>query len=132
MTDTPRHRPTKEEAEAAVRTLIEWAGDDPDREGLTETPGRVTRSYRELPLRFAEAEGFDEVHDIVLGRCSMCHAAEPAWEGLLWAPKGVRLETEGQIARAAREIYLQAGVSHGISSTIRPAPRKPAVAALPA
>ena len=36
------------EAEAAVRTLIRWAGDDPDREGLVDTPGRVTRSYREL------------------------------------------------------------------------------------
>ncbi len=39
---------TQEEAEAAVRTLIAWAGDDPDREGLAETPGRVARSYREL------------------------------------------------------------------------------------
>jgi GTP cyclohydrolase I len=39
---------TQDEAEAAVRTLIRWAGDDPDREGLLETPGRVTRSYREL------------------------------------------------------------------------------------
>ena len=36
------------EAEAAVRTLIRWAGDNPDREGLLDTPGRVTRSYREL------------------------------------------------------------------------------------
>ena len=36
------------EAEAAVRTLIRWAGDDPDREGLLDTPGRVTRSYKEL------------------------------------------------------------------------------------
>jgi GTP cyclohydrolase I len=36
------------EAEAAVRTLIRWAGDDPDREGLLDTPGRVVRSYREL------------------------------------------------------------------------------------
>jgi len=36
------------EAEAAVRTLIRWAGDDPDREGLLDTPARVTRSYREL------------------------------------------------------------------------------------
>jgi GTP cyclohydrolase I len=36
------------EAEAAVRTLIEWAGDDPDREGLLDTPARVARSYREL------------------------------------------------------------------------------------
>ena len=65
-------------------------------------------------LRFAQAEGFDRVHDIVLGRCSMCHAAEPAWEGLHWPPKGVRLETEHQITRAARQIYLQAGVTHAM------------------
>ncbi|WP_372989375.1 urate hydroxylase PuuD [Sulfitobacter sp.] len=65
-------------------------------------------------LRFAQADGFDQVHDIVLGRCSMCHAAEPAWDGLLWAPKGVRLETEHQIAKAAKQIYLQAGVTHAM------------------
>lgn len=65
-------------------------------------------------LRFAEAEGFDRVQDIVLGRCSMCHAEEPAWEGLHWAPKGVRLETEHQIASAAREIYLQSGLTHAM------------------
>jgi len=65
-------------------------------------------------LRFAQAPGYDEVHDIVLGRCSMCHAAEPAWEGLLWPPKGVKLETEAQIAGAARQIYLQAGLSHAM------------------
>src|ERR1700748_1291364 len=40
--------PTQADAEAAVRVLIEWAGDDPDREGLLETPARVARSYREL------------------------------------------------------------------------------------
>ena len=39
---------TQAQAEAAVRTLIEWAGDDPEREGLLETPSRVARSYREL------------------------------------------------------------------------------------
>ena len=39
---------TADDAEAAVRTLIKWAGDDPDREGLLDTPGRVTRSYKEL------------------------------------------------------------------------------------
>src|ERR1700748_1615163 len=43
-----KRRPTQEDAEAAVRVLIEWAGDDPDREGLLETPGRVARAYREL------------------------------------------------------------------------------------
>ena len=49
MTDAP-HAPkiSQADAEAAVRTLIEWAGDDPDREGLLETPARVARSSREL------------------------------------------------------------------------------------
>ncbi|MCV3270269.1 urate hydroxylase PuuD [Roseobacter sinensis] len=65
-------------------------------------------------LRFAQAPGFDEVQDIVLGRCSMCHADEPVWEGLLWPPKGVRLETEHQIARQAQSIYLQSGISHAM------------------
>ena len=40
--------PTREEAEQAVRTLIRWAGDDPDREGLVDTPDRVVRSYQEF------------------------------------------------------------------------------------
>jgi GTP cyclohydrolase I len=41
-------RPSREEAEAAVRTLIAWAGDDPTREGLIDTPRRVAKAYREL------------------------------------------------------------------------------------
>ncbi len=41
------HRPTRAEAEAAVRTLIKWAGDDPAREGLRDTPARVARAYEE-------------------------------------------------------------------------------------
>ena len=61
------------QAEAAVRTLIEWAGDDPDREGLLETPARVARSYRELfqgyeqdpraylEKTFEEVGGYDEL-----------------------------------------------------------------------
>lgn len=65
-------------------------------------------------LKFAQMDGFSDVQDIVLGRCSMCHAAEPVWEGLHWPPKGVRLETTYQIVRQAREIYLQAGVSHAM------------------
>lgn len=65
-------------------------------------------------VRFANAEGFDQVHDIVLGRCSMCHAAEPGFGNMLWPPKGVRLETEAQIAGSARDIYLQAGLSHAM------------------
>ncbi len=65
-------------------------------------------------LRFANAEGFAQVQDIVLGRCSMCHASEPVWDGLHWPPKGVRLETPGQIAHHAPMIYQQAGLSHAM------------------
>ena len=64
--------------------------------------------------RFAAADGYDEVHDIVLGRCSMCHGREPVWEGMYWAPKGVFLETKADITAAAREIYIQAGVTHAM------------------
>jgi GTP cyclohydrolase I len=55
-------RPSPEEAMEAVRTLIRWAGDDPSREGLAETPARVTRAFREW---FA---GYDENADAVLSR----------------------------------------------------------------
>jgi uncharacterized membrane protein len=79
-------------------------------------------------LRLAGATGFDDVVGIVQGRCSMCHAAEPAWDGMLWPPKGVVLETPAQIAHEARRIYLQAGVSHamppGNLSYMEPAERQ--------
>ena len=66
-------RPTREEAEAAVRTLLRWAGDDPAREGLIDTPARVARAYEEwfagydqdpeeyLRRTFEEVEGYDEM-----------------------------------------------------------------------
>src|SRR5690606_26307778 len=63
---------------------------------------------------YLDAEGYEEVHTIVVGRCSMCHAREPVWDGIRWAPNGVVLETGADIARAAREIYLQAGVTHAM------------------
>ncbi|MFC7703221.1 urate hydroxylase PuuD [Plastorhodobacter daqingensis] len=75
---------------------------------------RAEAGLQGAALRFAQAEGFDQVHEIVVGRCSMCHAAEPVWQGLHWAPKGVVLETEAQVARAARDIYLQAGLTHAM------------------
>ena len=64
--------------------------------------------------KFAAASDFEDVSDIVMGRCSMCHAAEPAYDGIHWAPKGVILETPAQIANWAREIYVQAGLSHAM------------------
>lgn len=66
-------KPTREEAEAAVRVLIRWAGDNPQREGLLDTPGRVVRSYEEffagyvidpadlLQRTFSEVDGYDEM-----------------------------------------------------------------------
>lgn len=69
--------PTQAEAEAAVRTLIRWAGDDPSREGLAETPQRVVKAYRELYRGYDENPGeildrvFEEVEsyqDMVLVR----------------------------------------------------------------
>src|SRR6185503_11164942 len=66
-------RPDRDEALKAVRTLIRWAGDDPDREGLLETPDRVVRSYEEffsgyrqdpaeiLAKTFSEVDGYDEM-----------------------------------------------------------------------
>lgn len=65
-------------------------------------------------LRYASASGFEDVVGIVQGRCSMCHAAEPGWEGLAWPPKGVVLETPAQIAHEAKRIYVQAGITHAM------------------
>ncbi|WP_297110295.1 GTP cyclohydrolase I FolE [uncultured Devosia sp.] len=50
-------RPSREEAEAAVRTLIAWAGDDPNREGLLDTPARVTKAYGELFAGYEQDAG---------------------------------------------------------------------------
>jgi GTP cyclohydrolase I len=70
---SPVERPSREEAEAAVRTLIRWAGDDPAREGLVETPKRVVKAYEELfagyrmdasetlSKVFQEVEGYDDM-----------------------------------------------------------------------
>ncbi|MEO1551077.1 MAG: GTP cyclohydrolase I FolE [Pseudomonadota bacterium] len=66
-------KPTREEAEEAVRTLLRWAGDDPSREGLLDTPKRVTKAYGDwfkgydedpaalLQRTFEEVEGYDEM-----------------------------------------------------------------------
>ncbi len=71
-------------------------------------------AFTPFEQRFAMAAGFEEVVDLVSGRCSMCHSVEPAWEGMIKPPKGVMFETEQQIARYAREIYLQAGRSRAM------------------
>ncbi len=72
-TEASTDRPTREEAEAAIRTLLRWAGDDPSREGLVDTPARVARAYEEffagyaidpvalLERTFEETDGYDEI-----------------------------------------------------------------------
>ncbi|MDQ0395081.1 GTP cyclohydrolase I FolE [Labrys monachus] len=62
-------RPSRKEAEAAVRTLIQWAGDDPDREGLLDTPRRVVKAWREMFGGYDQdvAEELDTVFDEVGG-----------------------------------------------------------------
>ncbi|SHJ13412.1 Uncharacterized membrane protein [Palleronia salina] len=67
-----------------------------------------------MARQFAAADGFGTVHQTVVGRCSMCHAREPVWPGIRWAPKGVVLETEADVAGEARRIFLQSGVTHAM------------------
>ncbi len=80
-------------------------------------PREDTTDLASLPpsvARFAEDPHFEDVYWNVVGHCSMCHAQDPLWPGLHWAPKGVVLETEAQVARAAQTIYLQSGISHAM------------------
>ncbi|MEZ5779096.1 MAG: urate hydroxylase PuuD [Paracoccaceae bacterium] len=92
--------------------IIAWLSTAPLFRADTDTEGaqRLTPAQQQ----FADAADFPDVSDIVMGRCSMCHATEPGYEGIPWAPKGVILETPEQIAANARRIYLQAGVSHAM------------------
>ena len=82
--------------------------------------------------QFARAEGFEDVYYTVLGRCSMCHAKEPGWGRMRHAPKGVVLETEAEVARHAKQIFLQAGATHAMPpanvSYMEPAERAAIVA----
>ena len=86
---------------------------------LSAAPGTPAADTEEAALppaaeRFAAAPGFEEVTGIVQGNCSMCHAAEPGFDGIARAPKGVMLETPGQVAAHARQIYIQSAVSHAM------------------
>ncbi|WP_339822250.1 urate hydroxylase PuuD [Sulfitobacter dubius] len=72
------------------------------------------RPLTETEQMFANAQGFEDLTNIVPGRCAMCHAREPFYDGIHRAPKGLLLETPADIARAARQIYLQAGVTNAM------------------
>ena len=89
----------------AISTWPLFSDDPANPEDARATP------YQE---RIMATEGFEEVASIVQGRCSMCHATEPFWDGIVFPPNGVRLETHAQIAAHARDIYIQSGVTHAM------------------
>ena len=91
--------------------LLAWLSTAPMRDSYEAAEARPLTPFEQ---RFASAEGFEDAYDTVLGNCSMCHAREPVWIGINWPPKGIVLETESDVARHAREVYLQAGVSHAM------------------
>lgn len=81
-------------------------------EGTFETAdARPLTPYEE---QFVQVASFEAAYDSVIGNCSMCHAREPVWQNMQWAPKGVYLETVSDVARHADQIYVQAGLSHAM------------------
>ncbi|HHI71413.1 MAG TPA: cysteine desulfurase [Rhodobacteraceae bacterium] len=93
-------------ATAVLFLVIVWLS------SLTAPTGETDNAAMNPAIqKFVQAEGFQDAYDIVSGNCTMCHAAEPGYDGITFAPKGVHLETEAQVAFAAKRIYLQAGVT---------------------
>ena len=94
-----------------LMVLIAWLSTMRTGETWEDAEARDLTAYEQA---YASAEGFESAYDSVIGNCSMCHAREPVWGNMQWAPKGVYLETPGDVARHADQIYLQAGVSHAM------------------
>jgi len=132
-----RRRPERAEAEAAVRTLIRWAGDDPDREGLWETPARVARALEEyfsgyaedpaavLLKSFAEIAGYDEMvvlRDIRFeSHCEHHMAPIIGHAEIAYVPRG-RVVGISKLARVveiyAKRLQIQEKLTAQIANTI--------------
>lgn len=91
--------------------VIVWLSTAPMYSPVEEAELQPLTPYEQ---RMAAADGFEQAHEVVLGRCSMCHAREPFWDGIRWAPKGILLETKADVARNAKIIYLQSGITHAM------------------
>lgn len=131
-------RPTREEAEAAVRTLLLWAGDDPQREGLIDTPARVARSYAEffsgydtdpvelLQRSFEETDGYDEMvvlRDIRLeSHCEHHMVPIIGRAHIAYIPDG-RVVGISKLARVleayAKRLQIQEKLTAQVANTIR-------------
>ena len=124
--------PTREEAEAAVRTLLRWAGDNPERDGLIETPKRVVKAFEEhfvgysqdpeaiLQKTFEETEGYDEmiVHHLapIVGK---------AWVGYIPNGRVVGISKLARVVEAyAKRLQIQekmtAQIANAIEQTLQP------------
>lgn len=131
-------KPTREEAEAAIRTMLRWAGDDPDREGLRETPERVVKAFEEwfsgyrqdpdayMRRTFEEVEGYDNM--IVLKDIrfeSHCeHHLAPiigrAHVGYLPTHRVVGISKLARVVEAyARRLQVQEKMNAQIANTIQ-------------
>ncbi len=78
---------------------------------LSYIGGPSKEDYEISNLNLSEDEMHNSAVELVIERCSACHAKEPVWDGLAFAPKGVYLETEAQIIKMANEIYWQSAAS---------------------
>ena len=78
---------------------------------LSYIGGPTSKDYEISNLNLSKDEVHNSAVELVIERCSACHAREPVWEGLAFAPKGVYLETEAQILKMANEIYWQSAAS---------------------
>ena len=131
-------RPSREEAEAAVRVLIQWAGDDPNREGLLGTPERVVRAYQEffagyaedpaaiLQRTFEETDGYDEIvllRDIRLESTCEHHMAPIIGRvhvGYLPHRRVVGISKLARVVEAyARRLQIQEKLTAQIANTIQ-------------
>lgn len=97
---------------ALLFITIAWLSTTSMWDSYDEAEARAPTAYQTALM---QADGFEAAHDVVMGRCSMCHARAPFWSDTMqWAPKGVLLDTPADIARNARAIYLHAGISHAM------------------
>lgn len=140
----PVARPSRHDAEAAVRTLLRWAGDDPTREGLVETPARVARAFEEwfsgysedpeeyMRRTFEEVEGYDEMvvlRDIRFESHCEHHLAPIIGRvhiGYLPTNKVVGISKLARVVEAyARRLQVQekmnAQIAHCIENVLEPA-----------
>ena len=131
-------RPSREEAEDAIRTLLRWAGDDPTREGLRDTPARVARAYEDwfsgynvdpeefMRRTFEEVEGYDDMivlRDIRFESHCEHHLAAiigHAHIGYLPTRKVVGISKLARVVEAyARRLQVQEKMSAQIANTIQ-------------